>query len=409
MPIPIPPIPAKPKPKDPPPPACDDGSCGAAIKNGVDSNGNKLDALQLFLQGLDLALLKVIDNKLGPQLQNGGISSFLVRFQQGFNAFTKWTRLDRILNILIFAATVQNHIMLSNNLAQTLIGALTNVLTLIGLNDSEGNSFSVESIINSSIENFVKSIVGAENYAELSAAWAKANRIYQAATNVLNSFQNIANTILSGMEVMAGNTSKIGNALRKAGEVLETAYGWMNPQPKFNKVTQTLENLNQAGSTIQQVTQVPLDVIQATTDLQSETITRTDAERLALSIKNELATPPFIWEKGHFICTYYDDERGYKMRLQVKSKLEGERVVKKILSIQDHIFNDDKFQFVENSRTFAAIPGTHKVYGRNVKKPRERPIASVKFRYAQLLIWGQQNAVNLVSVAGRLRSVIQRV
>ncbi len=141
----------------------------------------------------------------------------------------------------------------------------------------------------------------------------------------------------------------------------------------------------------------------------SETITRTDAERLALNIKNELATPPFIWEKGHFICTYYDDERGYKMRLQVKSKLEGERVIKKILSIQDHIFNDDKFQFVENTRTFPAIPPTHKVYGRTVKKPRERPIASVKFRYAQLLIWGQQNAVNLVSVAGRLRSVIQRV
>jgi len=220
-----------------------------------------LDALQLLLQGLDLSLLGVINAKLGPQL-SGGIAGKLV---DGF----KWLRLDRILNLLTFAATVQNHVMLSNNLGQTLIGAFTNVLTVIGLKDDEGQPYDVGSIINSTIENIVKSIVGAENYASISEAWAKANRIYQATTNVLNSFQNITSTILSGMEVMAGNTSKIGNALRKSGEVLENAYGWMNPQPKFNRITQTLENLNQAGSTIQQVTQVPVDVISAITDFQN--------------------------------------------------------------------------------------------------------------------------------------------
>jgi hypothetical protein len=48
---------------------------------------------------------------------------------------------------------------------------------------------------------------------------------------------------------------------------LENAYGWMNPQPKFNRVAQTLENLQQAASTVQMVTQVPLDVVNATTEL----------------------------------------------------------------------------------------------------------------------------------------------
>ena len=41
----------------------------------------------------------------------------------------------------------------------------------------------------------------------------------------------------------------------------------MNPQPKFNRVTQTLENLQNGASTIQMVTQAPLDVINAVTEL----------------------------------------------------------------------------------------------------------------------------------------------
>jgi hypothetical protein len=49
--------------------------------------------------------------------------------------------------------------------------------------------------------------------------------------------------------------------------VLENAYGWMNPQPKFNRVTQTLENFQQVASTVQMVTQVPLDFVNATTEL----------------------------------------------------------------------------------------------------------------------------------------------
>lgn len=43
----------------------------------------------------------------------------------------------------------------------------------------------------------------------------------------------------------------------------------MNPQPKFNRVTQTLEKFQVGASTIQQVTQAPLDIIQATTELQN--------------------------------------------------------------------------------------------------------------------------------------------
>ena len=123
------------------------------------------------------------------------------------------------------------------------------------------------SIISSSIENLIKGIIGADNYVQLREAWAKANRIYQATVNILNNFQNLASTILTALEMTAGKVAKIGNALRSAGEVLDNAYNWMNPQPKFNRVTQTLESLQNGASTVQMVTQVPLDVVSATTEL----------------------------------------------------------------------------------------------------------------------------------------------
>lgn len=226
------------------------------------ANNNKNNLLDAFNTGSNAAanvqLVEVLD-RLGDKVP-GGLSGKLV---DGF----KWLHLDRVLNILIFAATIQNHLMLSNDIGQTLLGALDNVLTLIGLKDDKGNAFDLGSVINSSVENIVKGIVGAENYAQLSAGWAKANRIYQASTNILNSFMGLAQSILQASEMIAAYTGKIGNALKKGGVVLESAYGWMNPQPKFNRVTSLLEGLQQGASTVQMVTQVPLDIVNQTTEL----------------------------------------------------------------------------------------------------------------------------------------------
>ena len=142
----------------------------------------------------------------------------------------------------------------------------------------------------------------------------------------------------------------------------------------------------------------------------SDTISRNDAEKLARNIKNTFGKPTFTWFKGWYKATYLDSEKGYDLRLLVKDKSEAERVVKKVLDIQGHPFERDYFQFIEHDRTYSLNPGTHKVYGRQVKKPPRRRKADVKFRYAQLLIWGKPNAINLVSTPGtRLRSVIEKL
>lgn len=246
-----------------------DDAIGNINQHNTSNTGSVLDALNTGANAAQLTLLNTINGKLGDALP-GGIGGKLSRL-------SSWLHLDRALNLLTFAATVHNAFQLSNDIAVTLGSALSNVLQLIGIKNDDGSSLDIGQIINSSVENFVKGIIGAENYQQMSQTFAKANRIYQASVNVLNSFQGLSSIILTGLEMTAGKVAKIGNALRKSGEVLESAYGWMNPQPKFNRVTQLLETLQNGASTIQMVTQAPLDVINATTELTNATTELTNA------------------------------------------------------------------------------------------------------------------------------------
>lgn len=142
----------------------------------------------------------------------------------------------------------------------------------------------------------------------------------------------------------------------------------------------------------------------------SETIGRADAERLARRVRQVFATPAFVWEKGWYKTTYLDEQRGYDLRLLVKSRAEGERVVRQVLEVQEHPFDRDYFQFVEHDRSYPQNPGTHRVYGRTVPKPARRRRVDVRFKYSQLFIWGMPNPINLVATAdSKLKSVIERV
>jgi hypothetical protein len=140
------------------------------------------------------------------------------------------------------------------------------------------------------------------------------------------------------------------------------------------------------------------------------TYTRAKAEEMARDIKREFTTPIFVWEKGKYYYYYRDLERGYDLRLLVKSKPEGERVARAVVGIQSHPFETNSVDFVDTDKLYPSNPGTQLVYGRQVKKPVKRATVDVRFRYAQLFLNGRQTVINLVSTpeAG-LRSVIERV
>lgn len=247
------------------------GGCGKASvedavnrvnANNTNNTGAVLDAINT---GANAALLQgqqTILTRLGDQLP-GGIGGKLTRFSQ-------WLQLDRALNLLIFAATVHNAVQLSNDIAVTLGSAFSNILQLIGIKDDSGSSIDIGQIINSTVENLVKGIVGESNYQQISNAWAKANRIYQASTNVLNSLMNVNAVITNALEVIGSYTGKIGNALRVWGVVGEKAYSWMNPQPSFdNKWINKLQQLQEGANTVAMVAQIPIDATNAVTEFNN--------------------------------------------------------------------------------------------------------------------------------------------
>jgi hypothetical protein len=179
----------------------------------------------------------------------------------------EWLKIDRILNLLNFATTLHNALMLSNALGQTLVGIVDNVLATFGfaIKDATGNTISVGDVIGQTIENLIKSVVGADNYTNLKKEWAKANRIYQAATNLLFSLQSIGYSILSALEVVGSWVAWIGNALKRFGAVAEKAYPWMNPSPDFNNPLIT--NLNRVQEMLE-----PIEVISSETRSVTESV-----------------------------------------------------------------------------------------------------------------------------------------
>jgi hypothetical protein len=75
------------------------------------------------------------------------------------------------------------------------------------------------------------------------------------------------------------------------------------------------------------------------------TITQTNINTLATQIKTELAlNNGYIFDKGKVVCNYVDKAKGYSLQIYALSKAEGERVVRKILGIQNHAFDEEYFR-----------------------------------------------------------------
>jgi len=122
-----------------------------------------------LLNGLDLGLLKVIDNKLGKQVP-GGISGKL-------NRFTKWLQLDRVLNVLTWINTLHNAYMLSSSLGDTLFSVVDNIANLF-FKDEENLDIDSKSIIGGAIDDVAKNLFGVETWKGMKTTWKQWNRIY---------------------------------------------------------------------------------------------------------------------------------------------------------------------------------------------------------------------------------------
>jgi hypothetical protein len=140
---------------------------------------------------------------------------------------------------------------------------------------------------------------------------------------------------------------------------------------------------------------------------ESHTLTELELTSYANKIRTAFTSGNgFVWKKGKVSCTYTDKEKGYQLRLSVRDKVEGDRLIEQILDIQSHSPEADKTNYKENkapSSAYPTIPTVKSILGKSRKQPRRRPTADVRFRYAVAHIYGLPNPIPLVDISHTFR------
>ncbi|ARV62730.1 hypothetical protein BZZ01_32470 [Nostocales cyanobacterium HT-58-2] len=230
---------------------------GSDVKGNANTNtGNLLNAINLGANAEQLGILNIINTKLGPELP-GGLSGTFGRLWQTL-------QIDRVLNVLILITTFHNAFMLSNNIAQTLFGAIDNIGQVAGFKwkNEKGDEVGFGGLVSQWTTSFFKSIFGEENFNQMVKTYQSANRMYQATTNMLWSIQSMFDSVRSVTELTANNTGKIGNALKRAGVVFENAFPNMSErvtartatQAKWDNILSGLQPVENAVSAFSSVT-----------------------------------------------------------------------------------------------------------------------------------------------------------
>jgi hypothetical protein len=216
------------------------GGCCAATTAKLDAIDGKLG--QVGLQAADLALLKVIDNKLGAQV-TGGLSGWLGKF-------AKSIYLDKAINLANLVFTIHSSYMLSRNLVESTEELLTTVIQFIGtkMKNETLENFDVQQEIGTELQNTLQAILGKQNTQVFNDKMNKLNRILTSASNLLSSAESMFFSTTSILNMVGQNTGKIGNALVRSGTVLEDSYNKMQERYSmfFGSRFKFFDNYNQS-------------------------------------------------------------------------------------------------------------------------------------------------------------------
>jgi len=122
---------------------------------------------------------------------------------------------------------------------------------------------------------------------------------------------------------------------------------------------------------------------------------------LANKIKLEFTTPLFSYGKGRLCYTYWDNRKGYRFQVLASSEAEAKSVISKMVKLQDSEVPDWEEHMRESTTKIDyGVQGTVSVLGKSIKKPKKRPVATVKFAWAELFIPGTTKPLILLDVTG---------
>ncbi len=139
----------------------------------------------------------------------------------------------------------------------------------------------------------------------------------------------------------------------------------------------------------------------------SESMTETKARVIANKIRSEFCPGGgYRWHKGRVKCSYIQPERGYRMQLNAYSVAEAKQVINKILDLNGHSPDWNLLVHSQYDNSPPIIPPSKRIYGKTRRTARKRPVAYVRFRYAELHVHGVQKAITLVDRTNRRRQAL---
>jgi hypothetical protein len=150
--------------------------------------------------------------------------------------------------------------------------------------------------------------------------------------------------------------------------------------------------------------------VQLSFRLMDDSPSKTELTTLANKVKTEFgAGNGYRFHRGKTLCSYYDPEKGYKLKVFAYSAVEGKEVIGKVLDLQNHTPDWDKLTINENdspSTAYPIIPPTETILGKVTRLPRKRPVGYVRFQRATCAIWGLTKPVALYDRTGRLLATL---
>jgi hypothetical protein len=143
---------------------------------------------------------------------------------------------------------------------------------------------------------------------------------------------------------------------------------------------------------------------------ETSTFTTAKLETLANKVKSLFSTGGgFVWHKGKTLYSYSDWDRGYQLQLLCISEAEAKRIVEQVLDVQNHTPDWSNFNTIANDQPAEAYPnnpGTKNILGKQIKVPRRRPLANVRFQYGLLKLHGKAQPFVLVDRTGEFTDVV---
>jgi hypothetical protein len=236
----------------------------AAISGKVDGVNTVLGTVtNVQIAEAKTGITSIID-KIGSPIANTGATLFegINKIQEWGTKFSQSLRLDRVYNALAVMLQIHNAAILSRNLGESLGFLIDASLQALRLKDENDEEFNLTQVIGTSIENFIKSIVGNDIYEGASRQWKLISAIYSAAINIYEMSLSAFGGLAEGISVIGEYQGKIGNALKRSGGVMQNAYDWMEENFKV-KMTRAgylgrvADQLQEAEDVVSNVTELP--------------------------------------------------------------------------------------------------------------------------------------------------------